>query len=169
MDRLHRSIIESTQEAVIFADRDGGIRLWNGGAERIFGWTAMDAVGKSLDLIIPEKLRGRHWEGWKHVMETGVTRYASDLLAVPAMRKDGTQISLEFLWRCAPRRSLGRAPSAPARENTVALIRDDAGAITGVAAVLRDVTERWQRDRELRARLAELEARPATASSSSSS
>ncbi|HEX2463526.1 MAG TPA: PAS domain S-box protein, partial [Thermoanaerobaculia bacterium] len=135
---LYRQIVEATQEAVIFAASDGRIQLWNGGAERIFGWSQAEAVGQSLDLIIPEKLRGRHWEGWSHVMETGVTRYGTDLLAVPGVRKDGARISLEF---------------------TVALIRDGAGAIAGVAAVLRDVTERWQRDRELRARLAELEER----------
>jgi PAS domain S-box-containing protein len=137
-EELYRQIVEATQEAVIFAASDGRIQLWNGGAERIFGWSHAEAVGQSLDLIIPEKLRGRHWEGWSHVMETGVTRYGTDLLAVPAVRKDGARISLEF---------------------TVALIRDGAGAIAGVAAVLRDVTERWQRDRELRARLAELEER----------
>jgi PAS domain S-box-containing protein len=137
-EELYRQIVEATQEAVIFAASDGRIQLWNGGAERIFGWSQAEAVGQSLDLIIPEKLRGRHWEGWSHVMETGVTRYGTDLLAVPGVRKDGARISLEF---------------------TVALIRDGAGAIAGVAAVLRDVTERWQRDRELRARLAELEER----------
>jgi PAS domain S-box-containing protein len=136
-DHLHRQIIEATQEAVVYADCDGRIRLWNGGAERIFGWPAAEAIGQSLDLMIPEKLRDRHWGGWSHVMETGVTRYASDLLAVPAMRKDGTRISIEF---------------------TVALLHDDKGAIVGIAAVLRDVTERWQRDKELRARLAQLEA-----------
>jgi PAS domain S-box-containing protein len=134
--RLGSQIVDATQEAVIFADRDGRIQLWNGGAERVFGWTAAEAAGQSLDLIIPEKLRGRHWDGWKHVMETGVTRYASDLLAVPAVRKDGSRISLEF---------------------TVALVRDEAGEIAGIAAVLRDVTERWQRDKELRSRLTELE------------
>jgi PAS domain S-box-containing protein len=139
---LHRQIIDNAGEAVIFADRDGHIRLWNGGAERVFGWPASEAIGQSLDLIIPEKLRGRHWDGWKHVMETGVTRYATDLLAVPAVRKDGTRISLEF---------------------SVALIRDESGAIAGVAAVMRDVTERWQRDRELRTRLAELEGKQAKA------
>jgi PAS domain S-box-containing protein len=140
---LHRQIIENAGEAVIFADREGRIRSWNGGAERIFGWTAADAIGQSLDLIIPEKQRGRHWDGWKRVMETGVTRYATDLLAVPAVRKDGARISVEF---------------------SVALIRDESGAIAGVAAVMRDVTERWQRDRELRAKLAELEANQAKAS-----
>ena len=136
-EELYRHIVEATQEAVIYAGTDGRIRLWNGGAERIFGWSPTEAVGQSLDLIIPEKLRGRHWEGWNHVMETGVTRYATDLLAVPAVRKDGTRISIEF---------------------SVALIHDDAGAIAGVAAVMRDVTERWQRDKELRARLTQLEA-----------
>ena len=135
-EKLYRQIIEATQEAVIFAGSDGRIRLWNGGAERIFGWSQAEVVGQSLDLIIPEKLRGRHWEGWNHVMQTGVTRYASELLAVPAVRKDGARISLEF---------------------SVTLIHDDAGAIAGVAAMMRDVTERWQRDRELRTRLAELE------------
>ncbi len=134
-EKLYRQIIEATQEAVIFAGSDGRIRLWNGGAE-VFGWSQTEVVGQSLDLIIPEKLRGRHWEGWNHVMQTGVTRYASELLAVPAVRKDGARISLEF---------------------SVTLIHDDAGAIAGVAAMMRDVTERWQRDRELRTRLAELE------------
>ena len=89
---VYRQIIENAGEAVIFADRDGAIRFWNASAERIFGWTGAEAIGQSLDLIIPEKQRGRHWDGWKHVMETGVTRYATDLLAVPAMRKDGTRI-----------------------------------------------------------------------------
>jgi PAS domain S-box-containing protein len=142
---LHHQIVESAGEAVIFAGRDGRIVLWNHSAERIFGWTAADAIGQTLDLIIPEKLRGRHWDGWKHVMETGVTRYTTDLLAVPAVRKDGTRISLEF---------------------SVALIRDETGGVAGVAAVMRDVTERWQRDRELRARLAELEGNQAKAGSS---
>jgi PAS domain S-box-containing protein len=139
-DALHRRILEATQEAVIFADRDGRIAFWNRGAERIFGWPAAEATGHSLDLIIPEKLQGRHWDGWNKVMETGVTRYASDLLAVPATRKDGARISIEF---------------------TVALLQDQAGAVEGVAAFVRDVTERWQRDRELRAKLASYEAKGA--------
>ena len=142
---LHRQIVDNAGEAVVFADRDGVIRLWNASAERIFGWTAAEATGQSLDLIIPEKLRGRHWDGWKHAMSTGVTRYATDLLAVPAVRKDGSRLSLEF---------------------SVALIRDEAGAVVGVAAIMRDVTERWQRDKDLRARLAELEGKLAKPSAS---
>ena len=84
LHHVYRQIVENTGEAVIFAERDGRIRLWNASAERIFGWTAAEAIGQPLDLIIPEKQRGRHWDGWNRVMETGVTRYASDLLAVPA-------------------------------------------------------------------------------------
>ena len=133
---LAEVIAEQAPDAIIFADRDGAIRYWNRAAEQIFGYTSGEALGQNLDLIIPEKLRGRHWDGWKHAMATGVTRYATDLLAVPAVRKDGSRLSLEF---------------------SVALIRDEAGAVAGVAAVMRDVTERWQRDKDLRARLAELE------------
>jgi PAS domain S-box-containing protein len=133
----YRQIIETTPDAVILADRDGIIRLWNGGAEAMFGYAAAEAIGQSLDLIVPERQRTRHWEGYKRVMATGVTRYGRELLAVPAMRKDGTRMSLEF---------------------SVALLRDQQGELLGISAILRDVTERWERDRELRRRLAELEA-----------
>jgi PAS domain S-box-containing protein len=144
--QVYRQIVEHAGEAVIFSGRDGRIRQMNPIAARILGWTAAEAIGQSLDLIIPEKQRGRHWDGWNRVMETGVTRYATDLLAVPAMRKDGTRLSIEF---------------------TVALVRDAAGAIAGIAAVMRDVTERWQRDRELRARLAEVEGKLTAAKAAS--
>ena len=117
--------------------REGIIRLWNAGAERLFGHTAGEAVGQSLDLIIPEPMRKRHWEGYLRVIETGITRYGSDLLAVPGIRKDGTRVSLEF---------------------SVALVRDG-DAVAGVAAVLRDVTARWLKDKETRERLQALEAR----------
>lgn len=123
---LCQHIVDHTQDAIIFADREGIIRLWNAGAETIFGYSEAEALGQSLDLIIPERLRGRHWEGYRRVMATGVTSYAQRLLAVPALRKDGTRISLEF---------------------TVVVINQTPGEILGVAAVLRDVTERWQRDR----------------------
>jgi PAS domain S-box-containing protein len=135
--QLAAEIVEQAGDAIIFAGKDGVIRLWNAAAERIFGYTADEAVGQRLDLIIPERLRERHWTGWNHAMETGQTRYTgADLLAVPGQRKDGSRVSLEF---------------------SIALLKDDSGAIVGVGAVLRDVTERFQRDRELHARLAELE------------
>jgi len=138
---LCQQIVDHAHDAVIFADRDGVIRLWNAGAEAMFGYTAAEALGQSLDLIIPERQRERHWEGYRRVMATGMTKYAGDqMLAVPGMRKDGSRISLEF---------------------RIVLVRDERGAILGVGAVMRDVTARWQRERELRERLAALEAKAA--------
>jgi PAS domain S-box-containing protein len=131
-------IVEGAADAVLFTDREGVIRIWNAGAERLFGWTAAEALGKSMDLIIPERLRPRHWQNWGRVMDTGQTRYATEVLAVPALRKDGAPLSIEF---------------------TIQLVRDEAGKILGPAAVVRDVTARFQRDKELRARVKELEAK----------
>jgi PAS domain S-box-containing protein len=136
--RLCQHIVDTTQDAIIFADREGMIRLWNAGAETIFGYAATEALGQSLDLLIPDHLRARHWEGYRRVMATGRTPYARQLLAVPGLRKDGTRISLEF---------------------TVVLIEETPGEVLGIAAVLRDVTERWHREKALQARLAET-ARP---------
>ena len=133
---LCQRIVEDAPDAIIYADGGGTIRLWNAAAEAMFGYRAEEAVGQSLDLIIPEKLRGRHWEGYRDVMATGVTRYGRELLKVPALRKDGSRISLEF---------------------SILLLRDAAGAILGAAAILRDVTERWQQERALKERLAALE------------
>lgn len=135
-DRLCRRIVEGIPEAVVAAGADGTIRLWNSGAERIFGHAASEVVGKPMDLIIPEKLRGRHWEGWRRVMETGVTKYGADLLAVPAIRKDGSRISIEF---------------------SILLLRDGGGKIDSVVAVVRDVTARWEKEKALKERLAALE------------
>lgn len=132
-----RAIVDSVPDAIIFADSEGIIRLWNGGAESLFGFTAKEALGKSLDIIIPENLRGRHWEGYHRVMATGETKYGKDMLSVPGVRKDGTRVSLEF---------------------SVAMLHDTGGQLLGIAAVLRDVTERWKREKELKERLAALEA-----------
>lgn len=137
-NELVSQVIDIAGDAVLIADREGVIRYWNAGAEATFGWTSAEAVGQSLELIIPERLRGRHWAGWDHVMATGVTRYGEELLAVPAARKDGTSLSVEF---------------------TIQLVRDASGAIVSVGAILRDVTARWQKDRELIKRVAELEAK----------
>lgn len=133
---LSQQIVQNAPDAIVVADREGTIRLWNAGAVAIFGYRADEAVGGSLDLIIPERQRARHWDGYRRVMATGVTRYGRDLLAVPAVRKDGSRISLEF---------------------TILPLRDAGGDIAGVAAILRDVTERWEQDRALRQRLAALE------------
>jgi len=136
-NRLCRRIVETAGDAVIFSDRDGIIRLWNRAAEGIFGYTAEEAVGRSLDLIIPERQREPHWKGYGKVMLDGVTKYGSEPLAVPAVTKDGERISIEF---------------------TINLLRDGEGKVLGPVAVVRDVTARWFREKEMRQRLAFLEA-----------
>ncbi len=138
LDWLCRRLVAESRDAIIFADRDGRIRLWNAGAAAMFGYEAAEMVGQTLDLIIPEALRARHNEGYARVMAEGRSKYASELLAVPGLKKDGSRISLEF---------------------TIILIKDDGGAVMGAAAILRDVTARWQREQEMKKRLAELEGR----------
>ena len=135
---LCRKIVENSPMAILFADHEGKIRLWNSGAETVFGYTAKEALGQSLDLIVPERQRQRHWEGWDKVIASGVTKYGRDPLAVPAMRKDGSRISIEF---------------------NVVLVRTDSGKLAGVAAMVQDVTARWQKQKEMNARLAALEAK----------
>ena len=135
---LCRRIVEAGPDAIIFADRNGVIRLWNSGAQAIFGYQPSEALGQTLDLIIPEKLRARHQEGYRRVMASGVTRYGQELLAVPGLRKDGARISLEF---------------------TITLIRAEEGEILGAAALIREVTARWEQEKALKQRLAALEAR----------
>ena len=117
---------------MIVADTDGTIRFWNEAAQRVFGWSADEAVGRSLDLIVPEAQRARHWDGYSRVMATGETRYGTQLLRVPALHADGGRRSIAF---------------------TVSLRRDDGGAIVGIAALVRDETERWQEEQELRRQL----------------
>jgi PAS domain S-box-containing protein len=136
-DHLAEAILETQSDAILVADRDGVIRFWNPGAVRIFGFTAEEAVGQPLDLIIPENLRARHQEGFNRVMAGGATRYGSgDLLAVPALTKGGRRISVEF---------------------TIIVLRDSDNAMTGMAAILRDVTSRFEEMRSLRRRVAELD------------
>jgi PAS domain S-box-containing protein len=129
-------IVDGAGDAIVFADAEGTIRLWNAAAERMFGYPAAEAVGASLDLIVPEKHRPRHWEGYARVMRTGQTKYGGDLLAVPAVRRDGSRISIEF---------------------TVTLVRDGDGAVRGIAAIVRDVTARRDAETQLRRRVQELE------------
>ncbi|MGH7906119.1 MAG: PAS domain S-box protein [Candidatus Binataceae bacterium] len=134
---LCRQIVDNAGDAVIFGDAEDNVRLWNAGAERIFGFRADEMIGQSMDPIIPENLRERHWEGYEQTMRTGSTRYNRSLLAVPALRKDGTRISIEF---------------------TIVMIRDADANLLGPAAILREVTARWNQGKELRKRLAALEA-----------
>lgn len=134
MEELGAALLAGAGDAIIAADAEGVIRFWNPGAERMFGYTAAEAIGQSLDLIIPETLRKRHWEGYDQVMRTGQSRYGEgDVLAVPGLRKDGKRISLEF---------------------TIVPLRGPDGALKGMGAVLRDVTGRFEELRALRKKVA---------------
>ena len=128
-EQLCKEIIENAQDAIIFADNNGIIRLWNSGAQAIFGYSSEEALGKTLDLIIPENLRERHWNGYRKFMSTGITRQHRDLLTVPAIRNDGTRISIEF---------------------TIVPLRCSTGELLGVAAIIRDVTARWQKEKAIK-------------------
>jgi PAS domain S-box-containing protein len=138
VDRFYRTLAREAPDAIVYADSEGRITFWNKGAERIFGFSEADAVGKSLDIIIPENLRKRHWDGFAETVRTGKTRYgAGDVLAVPALRKDGTRISIEF---------------------TILPFPDSTGRILGMAAILRDVTKQFEEMKSLRKRLAAAQA-----------
>jgi PAS domain S-box-containing protein len=133
-ERFASVMVSLMSDAVVYADAEGLIRFWNKGAERMFGFIAAEALGRSLDIIIPERLRERHWAGYEKTMRTGETRYAAgDLLAVPALRRDGARLSVEF---------------------TILPFHDDAGTMVGVAAVMRDVTARFEEMKALRRRAA---------------
>jgi len=128
-------LVSGKSDAIIYADAEGVIRVWNRGATRIFGFSETEAVGRSLDLIIPENLRERHWQGYRATMHTGQSRYGDgQILSVPAVRKDGTRVSVEF---------------------TIVPFADDAGKMIGIAAIMRDVTARFEELRALRRQLAD--------------
>jgi PAS domain S-box-containing protein len=133
---LCRAIVEQAPEAIIFADRDGAIRLWNGGAETVFGHTADEALGQSLDIIIPERLRRAHWDSFNHAINTGQQKYVNRVLSTRSMHKNGSKLYVDLSF---------------------ALVRDGAGAVVGALAVGRDCTARYLADGVLRARLKELE------------
>jgi PAS domain S-box-containing protein len=142
-DGFAERLVVDCPEAIVYADASGRIRFWNAAATRIFGFTEGEALGESLDVIIPERLRAPHWQGYAHVMKGGESRYGGgDLLSVPARHKDGRQISVEF---------------------TILPLHDDAGAMLGIVAFLRDVTARFEELRGLRRELAALKTQTGTA------
>jgi PAS domain S-box-containing protein len=136
---LSARILDGSPDAILICDHAGMVRYWNAAAERVFGFPVSEALGVSMNLIIPERLRARHWAGWEATMRTGVTRYGEgQLLAVPARHKDGRQVSIEF---------------------SIQLLKDADGQIEWVVAVIRDVTERFIREKTLRAQLNAVEAK----------
>ena len=131
-------LVAAIGDAVIASDAKGAITLWNPAAERMFGHTEAEALGQSLDIIIPERLRGRHWEGYDKSMATGTSRYGHDLLRVPATHKDGSAMSIAF---------------------TVAMLFTPDRKVSSIIAVIRDETIRFNDERALRKRIVELEAK----------
>ena len=133
-EQVAEALLTTRSDAVVAADPDNIIRFWNAGAERIFGHSEADAIGQSLDLIIPERLRQRHWDGFRHTMATGQSRYGEgEMLSVPALRQDGATISVEF---------------------TVVPLKSDGGQMIGIIAIMRDATKRFEEMRALRRKLA---------------
>ena len=127
-------LVSGMSDAIIYADAEGVIRRWSRGSVRIFGFAEAEALGRSLDIIIPENLRERHWQGYRATMRTGQSRYGDgQLLSVPAVRKDGIRISVEF---------------------TIVPFTDDSGQMVGIAAIMRDTTARFEELRALRRQLA---------------
>ena len=131
-----KALVSHIGEAVIISDRDENILFWNASAERIFGYTPNEALGKTLSIITPDRFRERHSKGYFHTMETGKTKYANTLLRVPAIHKDGRSISIAF---------------------SVTMIFDDQDQPMAIAAIIRDETERFQEERKLKEKLATLE------------
>ena len=134
LDQICRQLVTQAADAIVYADDQGLIRLWNAGAERIFGHSEAEALGQSLDIIIPENQQKRHWDGFGRTLATGITRYGADsLLSVPAIRKDGSRVSVEF---------------------TILPFHGEAGKIAGMAAIMRDVTTRFEELKALRKQVA---------------
>ena len=134
LDQICRQLVTQAADAIVYADDQGLILLWNAGAVRIFGYSEAEAIGQSLDIIIPENQRKRHWDGFHRTLATGITRYGADsLLSVPAIRKDGSRVSVEF---------------------TILPFHGEGGKIAGMAAIMRDVTTRFEELKALRKRVA---------------
>lgn len=132
-----KTLVAAMADAVMVCDAKGLITLWNPAAERMFGHTEAQALGQSLDMIIPQRQQQRHWDGYHQTMKTGVTKYGHDLLKVPALHKDGHTLSIAF---------------------TVSLLHAADGSVSGIAAVVRDETARFAQERDTRKRITELEA-----------
>ncbi len=123
---LFQAIVEQAPDAIIFADRSGAIRVWNRGAETVFGYSAAEILGHNLDVIIPEQLRSAHWEGFRRAIDTGQTKYGNRVLTTRSVHKNGARLYLDM--------SFG-------------LVSDATGAVLGALAVARDCTARQLKEK----------------------
>jgi PAS domain S-box-containing protein len=126
---VERADAAAGPEAVIFADREGVIRYWSGGAEAVFGHSAADALGNSLDLIIPERFRPAHWQAYDRAIRSGQTKYDGRVLATRSMRKDGSKLFVDLSF---------------------AMVKDAHDAVLGALATGRDCTARYLAERQQR-------------------
>ena len=136
-----KQLVEAIGDAIVASDASGAITLWNPAAQRMFGYTESEALGQSLDIIIPQRQQQRHWDGYHKTMATGQTKYGNDVLRVPAVHKDGSARSIAF---------------------TVALLHSPDQKVSAIVAAIRDETSRFAEERSLRKRLTELETQLAT-------
>jgi PAS domain S-box-containing protein len=136
------AVVDAIGDALVVSDVEGKVIVWNAGAERLFGWSAQEALGQRMDMIVPERLRQRHWDGYDKSMQTGHTKYAHDVLRVPAVDKLGRAMSIAF---------------------TVFMLFGPDGKPSACGSVIRDETDRFAQDRAQRKRIAELEAQLAGA------
>lgn len=141
--KLYQTICEEAPDAILFADQQSLIRSWNKGAELLFGYSAEETIGESLDLIIPENLRQRHNDGYAATMQSGHSKYGHELLSVPAVHKDGRRLFCDF---------------------SIVMIKNDDDELLGIASIMRDTTTQKAREKELRGRIKELEAKDETQS-----
>jgi PAS domain S-box-containing protein len=140
---LFAALVEDVADAVIFADREGLIQVWNPGAEAVFGYTAGEVAGRSLDFLIPERLRAAHWTAFHAAVDTGRMKYGRESRTTRSMHKDGSDLYVDLSF---------------------ALVRDAEGRPLGSVAMARDITSRFRAEKETRKRLAELEAQVRTPS-----
>ncbi|GHD44095.1 PAS domain S-box-containing protein [Marinobacter persicus] len=135
-DEVMGRLIEQNPDAMIFADTEGRILVWNEAAERVFGFTKEQAIGESLDIIIPEKLREPHWRGYDEAIKNAGTKYWGQSMPTKAIHSEGSMIYVELGF---------------------SIVLDDDGKVIGVLSSGRDITERFQKEKENKKRLAELE------------
>jgi len=131
----YQQLVETSADAIMVCNAAGKITLWNAASERMFGHTAREAMGQSLDIIIPQRQQARHWEGYHVTMASGITKYGTSVLRVPAVHKDGHTLSIAF---------------------TVSLLNDAAGQVSAIVAIVRDESVKFAQERALRERIAKL-------------
>ena len=127
-DRLELAdlILDQVADAIICTDPSGAISRWNRASVGLFGYSAEEAIGQSVELIIPEHLRAAHWNGFDAAMKNGATKLEGRATLTRALHKSGRRLYVEM---------------------TFAIVKDDTDGVLGAVAMARDVTDRIERER----------------------